>query len=94
MGRIKNAMLKRLDSAARRDSLADLQAKGLNVRAWCQRCSHHQTLELDMLIKRFGPHMPVPEIGAQIQCPHCASKAVATAADWKNPRKVITRHAV
>jgi len=46
-----------------------------------------------MLIKRFGPHMPVPEIGARIHCFHCASKAVATTPDKRYQKKAATRRA-
>lgn len=63
-------------------TLGELQAEGLDVFCWCNRCCHNAVIELGALIPRLGPDLPVPEVGARMRCTGCGSKDIATRPDW------------
>jgi hypothetical protein len=71
--------------------LGDLARENLDVFCWCHRCQHHATLASAELLARFGPALPVPEIGARLRCSGCGSRDVATRPAWPSPGRV-SRH--
>jgi len=44
-----------------------------------------------MLVSQFGPHIPVPEIGARLRCSGCGAKDIATRPDWPS-LGLVARH--
>lgn len=59
-------------------TLSQLKAKGEGLAAHCNRpglvCGHHKTLDLDMLIQRFGPDYSVineTRIAGALVCERC-----------------------
>jgi len=63
-------------------SLGELQAEGLDVFCWCNRCSHSGVVALAVLLAQLGPNAPVPEVGARMRCSGCGSKDIATRPNW------------
>ena len=72
-------------------TLGELDAQGIAVFCWCNRCGHNAVLAIQPLIAALGPDYPVPEAGARLRCSSCGSKDVATRPDWPSLGQV-TRH--
>ena len=54
--------------------------------AWCYACSRGEELDLDMLIERLGPDLPVPDVAKHLRCSRCGGKTVQTRPAW--PRRM------
>ncbi len=91
MARLKEAAIRDADGRRRPATLATLEAHGVGVFCWCNRCGHHARLPLGPLIAELGPNHPVPELGARMRCSGCGSKDVATRPDWPSLGQVA-RH--
>ncbi len=72
-------------------TLGELDAQGVAVFCWCNRCGHNAVLATQPLIAALGPDYPVPDAGARLRCSSCSSKDVATRPDWPSLGQV-TRH--
>lgn len=72
-------------------SVGDLVPHKVDVFCWCNRCTHHVVLGVQMLMAQFGSNMPVPEIGAHLRCSGCGAKDIATRPDWASPG-FVARH--
>ena len=72
-------------------TVGDLVAHQVDVFCWCNRCTHHAVLSVQMLMAQFGSAMPVPEIGARLRCSGCGSKDIATRPDWPS-LGLVARH--
>jgi len=92
MSRLKQRAMSRREKAIHPVLLADLSIRRIDVQCWCNRCPHHAVLETAMLIVRFGPRCPVPEIGAHLRCTGCGSKDVATRPNWSS-LGIVAQHA-
>jgi hypothetical protein len=82
MSRLKQRALAARDQAIRPVVLGELARRGIDVQCWCNRCPHHAVLPVALLLNRFGPDCPVPEVGAGLRCSGCGSKDVATRPNW------------
>lgn len=65
-------------------TLADLQAAGLPLFCWCNRCCHNAVLPLEPLLARLGQRQAVPLVGRHLVCSACGSKDIATRPHWKD----------
>ncbi len=63
-------------------TLGELEAQGVAVFCWCNRCGHSAELITEALIATLGPDVPVPEAGARLRCSQCKSKDLATRPAW------------
>lgn len=91
MGKLKERALSGDEAARPRTRLGDLAREAVDIFCWCNRCGHNATLATAMLVARFGPALPVPEVGARLRCSGCGGKDVATRPDWPSLGQV-TRH--
>ena len=72
--------------------LQDLQAEGLNVFCWCNRCGHNAELGVCVFLERFGPLYPVPELGSAMRCKNCQANDIATRPAWPSYGGQMARH--
>ena len=72
--------------------LQDLQAEGLDVFCWCNRCGHNAEVALSVFLERFGPHYPVPELGHIMRCKNCQANDIATRPAWPSYGGQMARH--
>jgi hypothetical protein len=84
MSRLKQRALSGRDGGISPVVLGDLVQRRIDVQCWCNRCPHHAVLSADMLVGRFGPGCPVPEVGAHLRCSGCGCKDVATRPNWSS----------
>lgn len=91
MGGMKEREIQRRDTASAGARLGDLRADGVDIFCWCNRCGHNATVATITLIARFGPALPVPEVGARMRCTGCGGKDIATRPDWPSLGQVA-RH--
>jgi len=91
MGGMKHQMVDRSEQVMAAPRLGQLNERGLDVFCWCNRCGHNAVIQTDDLIRKLGPALPVPEVGARMRCSVCESKDVATRPAWPS-RGAITRH--
>lgn len=92
MGRMKEQEIHRQETTRPQTRLGDLHREGVDIFCWCNRCGHNASIDVPLLIGRFGPALPVPEVGARLRCSGCGSKDVATRPDWPSLGEVA-RHA-
>lgn len=79
MGGFKRRLLATEDGCNRATALGEAAARGDHIASRCNRCGHSAYVAAAELIDRFGPAMPVPEIGAALPCPGCGTHDIATA---------------
>jgi hypothetical protein len=91
MGRLKENDLRRIDSQRIQTVLGDLTCESIDIFCWCNRCGHNAVVATAVLIARFDPTVPVPEVGARLRCSGCGSKDIATRPDWPSLGQVA-RH--
>src|SRR3546814_15015998 len=77
MGGFKRRLMVEEESGRRRARLGEIAKQGLNVLCWCNRCGHRALVPTAELADRFGPAVPVPEIGAYLPCPGCGTHDMA-----------------
>ena len=82
MGGFKRARLREEERRQGATALGELRESGLGVFCWCNRCGHNAVLEIEALVERLGPALPVPEVGALLRCTGCGSKDIATRPAW------------
>ena len=88
MGRKK---IRAKESCSKPATLAQLRARRIDVWAWCNACSHHAVLPLTLLLRRFGPEMPMPALRHELRCGDCGSTNVEARPHWRG-LGVIARH--
>lgn len=72
-------------------TVGELAEHQVDVFCWCNRCAHHATLAVAMLVAQFGPNFPVPEIGSRLRCSGCGAKDIATRPNWPS-LGLVARH--
>lgn len=82
MGGMKRDALSGEEDAHRPTTLGDLEAEGVDVFCWCNKCGHNAVLPIGTLIGPLGPEQPVPEIGVHMRCTACGAKDVAARPSW------------
>lgn len=85
MGKLKRHNQAAVDRKVGAATLGQLVEYGVPVFCWCNRCSHHATIDSGFLAGRLGPQFAVPEIGSTMRCTGCGSKNVATRPEWPSP---------
>ena len=55
-------------------TLVNLVANNNDLRVFCDQCSRCAELEVEALVERYGPAMPLPEIGRRSRCRECGAK--------------------
>jgi hypothetical protein len=72
-------------------TLADICNYGVDVFCWCNRCSHHAVLPINMLIAQCGAATPFPAIHGRLRCQVCGTKDIHARPNWKG-LGVVARH--
>ena len=55
-------------------TLANLVINDNGLRVFCDRCGRCADLDVSRLVGRYGPAMPLPEIGRRSRCTCCGAK--------------------
>ena len=72
-------------------TLGDLRQRGIDLRAWCNDCSHNRALPVDDLIDRFGISQTAAGIAAWARCSACGSRRVETRPAYES-QGVVSSH--
>ncbi len=82
MAGIKSRQIDDDERRRRAITIGELEAEGIDIFCWCNRCGHNATLAIEQLARELGPTYAVPEVGARTRCTGCGSKDVATRPAW------------
>jgi hypothetical protein len=66
------------------ETLGGLEAKGLDVWAWCPQCYREKSVSVETLRQCLPESFPVPSVGQRLVCSECGKKGVEARPDWKN----------
>ncbi len=91
MAAVKRKDLAERDRRLGAATLRELEAQGVDVFCWCNRCGHNSVLATRRLVAELGPGLAVPEVGTRLRCSGCGGKDVATRPAWPSLGQV-TRH--
>jgi hypothetical protein len=72
-------------------TLAQVKDYGVDVFCWCNRCSHHAVLPVDVLISQCGAATPFPALHGRLRCQVCGTKDIHARPNWKG-LGVVARH--
>jgi hypothetical protein len=75
-------------------TLADLAADPGELIALCQNCHHDAILPVALVLARYGPATPFPEVKGRFRCSACSSRQADVLPNWsrRSPGQ-IARHA-
>ena len=63
-------------------TLADLAADPGELIASCQNCHHNAVLPVALVLTRYGPTTPFPEVKDRFRCSVCGSRHVDVRPHW------------
>jgi hypothetical protein len=74
-------------------TLADLAADPGELIASCQNCHHDAVLPVALVLARYAPTTPFPEVKGRFRCSACGSRQVDVRPNWsRHSPGQITRH--
>lgn len=65
------------------ETLSGLQAKHVGIWAYCERCQHSASLDIEVLLKRLPGSLGVPDVGKRLKCSECGKVDVFARPDWR-----------
>ena len=65
------------------ETLSGLQTKQVGIWAYCERCEHSASIDIEVLLERLPGSLGVPDVGKKLKCSECGKVEVFARPDWK-----------